>query len=582
MRALGVRMKLNPLRENIAGKRLVVVDDSIVRGTTAEAAGEDAARGRRRSRCTCASRRRRSAGRASTAWTPATRGELLAANLDVDEIREYLDVDTLAYIDLDRLVDVHRRRPAPASAPPASPATTRSRSRSSCARACSRPTGGSRIDRDSSRSADAVMDEASLLPADEVRRRRRPPTMPGPAARSRLSDAHGRDLRGRRASTSPPARRRSSASRTRCAPPSGPRSSATSAASAACSPSPATATGTRCSCRPPTASAPRRSSPRPPAASTPSASTWWPCASTTSSARAPSRCSSSTTSPSASSTPTTSSSSSRAWPRAAARPAARSSAARWPSTPAPWSPASSTSSASRSASSSATSSSPATRAARRRAHRPAVARPALATATRSPAGCCFDVAGRGLDEPAFEGARHTPRPTSCSSRRSSTPRPSWPCCGAVDVRAVAHITGGGIAGNLARVLPRGRRRRRRRAARGRRRGSSPRSSASATIADDEMAKVFNLGIGMVVVVARRRRLPGPRRPAHQRPPRRRDRRGPPRRGPRRAHLTQPSLTRQRRGRGLLVPADAAPAAGAAGRAAHPVRVAPAGHPAPRC
>ena len=34
MRALGVRMKLNPLRENIAGKRLVVVDDSIVRGTT--------------------------------------------------------------------------------------------------------------------------------------------------------------------------------------------------------------------------------------------------------------------------------------------------------------------------------------------------------------------------------------------------------------------------------------------------------------------------------------------------------------------------------------------------------------------
>ena len=37
MRALGVRMKLNPLRENIAGKRLVVVDDSIVRGTTTRA-----------------------------------------------------------------------------------------------------------------------------------------------------------------------------------------------------------------------------------------------------------------------------------------------------------------------------------------------------------------------------------------------------------------------------------------------------------------------------------------------------------------------------------------------------------------
>ena len=34
LRALGVRMKLNPLRHNIRGKRLVVVDDSIVRGTT--------------------------------------------------------------------------------------------------------------------------------------------------------------------------------------------------------------------------------------------------------------------------------------------------------------------------------------------------------------------------------------------------------------------------------------------------------------------------------------------------------------------------------------------------------------------
>ncbi len=33
----GVRRKLNPLKENIAGKRLVVVDDSIVRGTTTRA-----------------------------------------------------------------------------------------------------------------------------------------------------------------------------------------------------------------------------------------------------------------------------------------------------------------------------------------------------------------------------------------------------------------------------------------------------------------------------------------------------------------------------------------------------------------
>src|SRR5262245_43893489 len=34
MRESAVRMKLNPLRENVAGKRLIVIDDSIVRGTT--------------------------------------------------------------------------------------------------------------------------------------------------------------------------------------------------------------------------------------------------------------------------------------------------------------------------------------------------------------------------------------------------------------------------------------------------------------------------------------------------------------------------------------------------------------------
>ena len=34
-----------------------------------------------------------------------SRSELLAANLTVDEIREYLNVDTLSYLDLDRLIE---------------------------------------------------------------------------------------------------------------------------------------------------------------------------------------------------------------------------------------------------------------------------------------------------------------------------------------------------------------------------------------------------------------------------------------------------------------------------------------------
>ena len=104
MRALGVRMKLNPLRDNIAGRRLIVVDDSIVRGTTTRAMVAML----------------REAGAAEVhmrissppyKWPcfygmdTGTRGELLAANMSVDEIREYLNVDTLSYLAIDRLLE---------------------------------------------------------------------------------------------------------------------------------------------------------------------------------------------------------------------------------------------------------------------------------------------------------------------------------------------------------------------------------------------------------------------------------------------------------------------------------------------
>jgi amidophosphoribosyltransferase len=103
MRSLGVRLKLNPIRDNIAGKRLVVVDDSIVRGTTTREMV----------------RMLREAGAAEVhlrissppyKWPcfygmdTGTRGELLAANMEIGEIKDYLGVDSLAYLDLDRLV----------------------------------------------------------------------------------------------------------------------------------------------------------------------------------------------------------------------------------------------------------------------------------------------------------------------------------------------------------------------------------------------------------------------------------------------------------------------------------------------
>jgi amidophosphoribosyltransferase len=102
-RGAGVRVKLNPLRDNIKGKRLVVVDDSIVRGTT--------------TRQTIALLREAGATevhlRVSSPpyrWPcfygldTGKRSELLAADMSVGEIADYLGVDSLAYLDLDRLI----------------------------------------------------------------------------------------------------------------------------------------------------------------------------------------------------------------------------------------------------------------------------------------------------------------------------------------------------------------------------------------------------------------------------------------------------------------------------------------------
>jgi len=101
-RALGVRRKLNPLRETITGKRLVVVDDSIVRGTTTRAmiAMLRGARAREvHLRISSPPYR----------WPcfygldTGTRAELIAASLEVGEVRDYLGADSLAYLSLESL-----------------------------------------------------------------------------------------------------------------------------------------------------------------------------------------------------------------------------------------------------------------------------------------------------------------------------------------------------------------------------------------------------------------------------------------------------------------------------------------------
>ncbi len=112
LRGMGVRMKLNPLPENIDGKRLIVVDDSIVRGTTTRQiiqmlreAGAREVHMRVSSppyRWPC-----------FYGMDTGRRSELLAADMSVGEIREYLGVDSLAYLELPRLI-------AATGAPPSS------------------------------------------------------------------------------------------------------------------------------------------------------------------------------------------------------------------------------------------------------------------------------------------------------------------------------------------------------------------------------------------------------------------------------------------------------------------------------
>ena len=102
-RGADVRLKLNPLRDNIKGKRLVVVDDSIVRGTTTRqiiALLREAGAAEVHFRVSSPPYR----------WPcfygldTGKRSDLLAADMSVGEIADYLGVDSLAYLDLDRLV----------------------------------------------------------------------------------------------------------------------------------------------------------------------------------------------------------------------------------------------------------------------------------------------------------------------------------------------------------------------------------------------------------------------------------------------------------------------------------------------
>ena len=103
-RELAVRLKLNPIKEAIKGKKIILIDDSIVRGTTSKQLlnlVKEAEPAEIHFLIGC-----------PPVISPcyygvamATKKELIAANYSTEEIRQQLEIDSLGYITLESLVD---------------------------------------------------------------------------------------------------------------------------------------------------------------------------------------------------------------------------------------------------------------------------------------------------------------------------------------------------------------------------------------------------------------------------------------------------------------------------------------------
>jgi len=105
IRNFGVKIKLNAVKPVIEGKRVIIIDDSIVRGTTSKKivrmlreVGAKEVHVRISSPPTTHS--------CFYGIDTPTKGELIASNLDVDQTCEYLGADSLHYITLEKMLEI--------------------------------------------------------------------------------------------------------------------------------------------------------------------------------------------------------------------------------------------------------------------------------------------------------------------------------------------------------------------------------------------------------------------------------------------------------------------------------------------
>ncbi len=104
MRDFGVRMKLNPVKELLYGKDIIIIEDSIIRGTTSKTrirALRELGVRKVHMRISCPPHR----FPCHYGIDFSTRGELIAASKTVDELRQFLDLDSLHYLSLEGLLE---------------------------------------------------------------------------------------------------------------------------------------------------------------------------------------------------------------------------------------------------------------------------------------------------------------------------------------------------------------------------------------------------------------------------------------------------------------------------------------------
>nr|WP_319495295.1 amidophosphoribosyltransferase [uncultured Desulfobacter sp.] len=104
MRDFAVRVKLNPVRQLIKGKDIIIIEDSIIRGTTAKTrvkALKDLGAGKIHMRVSCPPHK----FPCYYGIDFSSKGELIAAQKPIDELTEYLGLDSLHYLSIEGMLE---------------------------------------------------------------------------------------------------------------------------------------------------------------------------------------------------------------------------------------------------------------------------------------------------------------------------------------------------------------------------------------------------------------------------------------------------------------------------------------------